>query len=122
MMCNGALAGCVAITASGAYVPHWAAIVIGIIASVITRFSLHFIENKLKIDDPVGGHFGSWSKRTLGTPFRRYLFRRDVRRGSWPDHRLRVAVTGAIYRLCDLGRRCFTVGFAFSTPSNVCSD
>ena len=71
MACNGALAGCVAITASGAYVPHWAAIVIGVIASLITRISLHFIENKLKIDDPVGaisvhGANGLWGLLSVG--------------------------------------------------------
>jgi ammonium transporter, Amt family len=71
MTCNGALAGCVAITASGAYVPHWAAVLIGIIASLITRVSLHFIESKLKIDDPVGaisvhGANGLWGLLSVG--------------------------------------------------------
>lgn len=71
MTCNGALAGCVAITASGAYVPHWAAIIIGIIASLITRTSLYFIESKLKIDDPVGassvhGANGIWGLLSVG--------------------------------------------------------
>jgi len=71
MACNGALAGCVAITASGAYVPHWAAIVIGVIASLITRTSLYFIESKLKIDDPVGaisvhGANGLWGLLSVG--------------------------------------------------------
>ena len=71
MACNGALAGCVAITASGAYVPHWAAILIGVIASLITRISLYFIESKLKIDDPVGaisvhGANGLWGLLSVG--------------------------------------------------------
>lgn len=71
MTCNGALAGCVAITASGAYVPHWAAIIIGIIASLITRISLHIIETKLKVDDPVGvisvhGVNGLWGLLSVG--------------------------------------------------------
>ncbi|UJS15911.1 MAG: ammonium transporter [Candidatus Jettenia sp.] len=71
MTCNGALAGCVAITASGAYVPHWAAIIIGVIASLITRTSLYFIESKLKIDDPVGaisvhGANGIWGLLSVG--------------------------------------------------------
>lgn len=71
MACNGALAGCVAITASGAYVPHWAAIVIGIIASLITRLSLYYVESKLKIDDPVGavsvhGANGLWGLLSVG--------------------------------------------------------
>jgi len=71
MACNGALAGCVAITASGAYVPHWGAIVIGIVASIITRVSLYFIESKLKIDDPIGavsvhGANGLWGLLSVG--------------------------------------------------------
>jgi Amt family ammonium transporter len=71
MTCNGALAGCVAITASGAYVPHWAAVVIGIIASLITRMSLYLIESKLRVDDPVGaasvhGANGIWGLLSVG--------------------------------------------------------
>jgi len=71
MACNGALAGCVAITASGAYVPHWSAVLIGIIAGSITKLSLGFIENKLKIDDPVGaisvhGANGLWGLIAVG--------------------------------------------------------
>jgi Amt family ammonium transporter len=71
MACNGALSGCVAITASGAYVPHWAAAIIGIIASIITRASLYYIESKLKIDDPVGaisvhGANGLWGLISVG--------------------------------------------------------
>ena len=37
MTCNGTLAGCVAITASGAYVSHWAAVAIGFIAVLILK-------------------------------------------------------------------------------------
>lgn len=71
MTCNGALAGCVAITASGAYVPHWAAVVIGIIASLITKKSLYLIESKLRVDDPVGaasvhGANGLWGLLSVG--------------------------------------------------------
>lgn len=71
MTCNGALAGCVAITASGAYVPHWAAVAIGFIAALITRRSLHLIESKLRVDDPVGaasvhGANGIWGLLSIG--------------------------------------------------------
>ncbi|GAX59278.1 ammonium transport protein AmtB [Candidatus Scalindua japonica] len=71
MTCNGTLAGCVAITASGAYVSHWAAVVIGIIAVFILKASLHFVENKLRIDDPVGaisvhGANGLWGLLSVG--------------------------------------------------------
>ncbi|MBO05594.1 MAG: ammonium transporter [Parcubacteria group bacterium] len=69
--CKGALAGCVAITASGAYVSHWAAVAIGFIAVFILKASLHFIENKLRIDDPVGaisvhGASGLWGLLSVG--------------------------------------------------------
>ena len=50
---------------------NWAAIVIGIVASLITRISLYFIESKLKIDDPVGaisvhGANGLWGLLSVG--------------------------------------------------------
>jgi len=54
LACNGALAGLVAITAGCAYVPPWAAVVIGIIAGLLMRLSVWFVEFKLKVDDPVG--------------------------------------------------------------------
>ena len=71
MTCNGTLAGCVAITASGAYVSHWAAVAIGFIAVIILRESLHFVETKLRIDDPVGaisvhGANGLWGLLSVG--------------------------------------------------------
>ena len=71
MACNGALAGCVAITASSAYVPHWAAVVIGISAGFILRFSLYYMEFKLRIDDPIGavsvhGANGLWGLLSVG--------------------------------------------------------
>jgi len=71
MACNGALAGCVAITASGAYVPHWAAVVIGLTAGFLLRASLYIVEYKLRIDDPIGaisvhGANGLWSLLSVG--------------------------------------------------------
>lgn len=71
MACNGSLAGCVAITASSAYVPFWAAVVIGIIAAFIMRGSVYFVEAILKIDDPVGavsvhGANGLWGLLSVG--------------------------------------------------------
>jgi Amt family ammonium transporter len=54
MMVNGMLAGLVAITAPCAFVsPAWSA-VIGSIAGVLVIYAAGFIENRLKIDDPVG--------------------------------------------------------------------
>ena len=54
LACNGALAGLVAITAPCAYVPPWAAVIIGALAGIIMRISIWFVEYKLKVDDPVG--------------------------------------------------------------------
>jgi Amt family ammonium transporter len=51
---NGALAGLVGITAPCAYVEPWASVVIGVIAALVMIGSLWFVENVLKVDDPVG--------------------------------------------------------------------
>ncbi len=53
MMCNGMLAGLVAITAPCAFVDPWAAAVIGSIAGVIVIYAVRFFDNR-GIDDPVG--------------------------------------------------------------------
>lgn len=54
LICNGGLAGLVAITAPCAYVSPWAAVVIGIIAGFIMRGTVTLVESVFKIDDPVG--------------------------------------------------------------------
>jgi Amt family ammonium transporter len=51
---NGALAGLVAITAGCDTVSLGGALIIGILAGIILVFSVEFIDQKLKIDDPVG--------------------------------------------------------------------
>lgn len=71
MACNGALAGLVGITAPVAYVDPWAAVVIGAIAAPIMMGSVWFIENILKIDDPVSaisvhGTCGLWGLVAIG--------------------------------------------------------
>lgn len=65
MMCNGTLAGLVAITAPSAFVNVNSAVLIGAIAGVLVVASVLFLDRKLKIDDPVGAisvHFvnGIW--------------------------------------------------------------
>jgi Amt family ammonium transporter len=71
MLCNGMLAGLVAITAPCAFVTAPAAVFIGLVAGVLVVASAMFIENVLKIDDPVGassvhGTCGAWGIISLG--------------------------------------------------------
>ncbi|MDP2938902.1 MAG: ammonium transporter [Candidatus Omnitrophota bacterium] len=71
MMCNGMLAGLVAITAPCAFVNSLSACLVGLIAGVLVVESVFFIEGKLKIDDPVGaisvhGVNGAWGCLALG--------------------------------------------------------
>jgi len=71
MTANGALAGLVAITAPCAFVNGISALIIGIIAGVLVCLAVPFVENKLKIDDPVGaisvhGVNGFWGVISLG--------------------------------------------------------
>ena len=71
MLCNGMLAGMVAITAPCAFVTAPASIFIGLVAGVLVIVSAMFIENTLKIDDPVGassvhGVCGAWGILSVG--------------------------------------------------------
>jgi Amt family ammonium transporter len=71
MMCNGMLAGLVAITAPCAFVNSLGAVIIGAVAGVLVVFSVYFIEGVLKLDDPVGaisvhGACGSWGVLSVG--------------------------------------------------------
>ena len=72
MMCNGMLAGLVAITAPCAFVNAPAACLIGLISGVLVVEAAFFIERKLKIDDPVGaiavhGVNGAWGCLVSGS-------------------------------------------------------
>ncbi|MDX2271978.1 MAG: ammonium transporter [Cyanobacteriota bacterium] len=71
---NGALAGLVGITAGCWTVHPLGAIIIGGIGGVLVVFAVLFIENVLKIDDPVGassvhGVGGVWGVLAAGIPF-----------------------------------------------------
>lgn len=71
MTCNGALAGLVAITAPCAFVNSVAAFFIGAISGVLVCVAVRVVEDKLKIDDPVGAisvHAvnGIWGMIALG--------------------------------------------------------
>jgi Amt family ammonium transporter len=70
-LANGMLAGLVAITAPCAFVGAPSAVLIGAVAGVLVVISAMFIEQKLKIDDPVGassvhGTCGAWGVLSLG--------------------------------------------------------
>lgn len=54
MMCNGLLAGLVAITAPCAFVNAAGAVLIGFLAGILVVAAVFFVERTMKIDDPVG--------------------------------------------------------------------
>ncbi len=81
MMCNGMLAGLVAITAPCAFVDSMGAAIIGAVAGVLVVFSVFFWE-KMGIDDPVGaisvhGINGLWGVISVG------LFANGKYGGGW---------------------------------------
>src|SRR6266704_6053212 len=68
---NGLLAGLVAITAPSGFVNTVGAAIIGLVAGVLVCFSVSFVENNLKVDDPVGaisvhGTNGLWGVISIG--------------------------------------------------------
>src|SRR5215208_7178806 len=69
MVCNGLIAGLVAITAPSGYVENWAAPIIGIVGGVIVVPAIMLIDRK--VDDPVGvlsahGIAGIWGTLACG--------------------------------------------------------
>jgi ammonium transporter, Amt family len=71
MMCNGMLAGMVAVTAPCAFVSPAAAVVIGAVSGVLVVVATRFVEERLRVDDPVGavavhGVNGLWGILALG--------------------------------------------------------
>ena len=71
MTANGSLAGLVAITAPCAFVNGIWAFIIGAVAGILVCISVSVVENKFKIDDPVGaisvhGVNGMWGILALG--------------------------------------------------------
>jgi ammonium transporter, Amt family len=71
MSANGLLAGMVAITAPCAFVNSISAVIIGVIGGMLLCASVVFVENVLKVDDPVGaisvhGVNGAWGLLSLG--------------------------------------------------------
>ncbi|MBI5563141.1 MAG: ammonium transporter [Deltaproteobacteria bacterium] len=71
MSANGMLAGLVAITAPCAFVNSVSAVIIGVVAGIVVCVSVFFVEQRLKVDDPVGaisvhGVNGVWGVLALG--------------------------------------------------------
>lgn len=93
---NGLLAGLVAITAPSGFVNPTASAIIGFIAGVLVCVSVSFVENTLKVDDPVGaisvhGAGGLWGVISVG------LFADGTSNygGSWNG--VNGSVTGLFY-------------------------
>ena len=71
MCCNGLLGGLVAITGPCAFVEPAAAVLIGVIAGLLTPFAVMTLERRFRVDDPVGaisvhGVCGTWGALALG--------------------------------------------------------
>jgi Amt family ammonium transporter len=91
MVCNGLVAGLVAITAPSGYVENWAAPIIGIVGGLLVVPAIMLIDKKL--DDPVGVLSAPRPRRHLGHPGLRLLHRaalRAVQRGRRPRRWARV--------------------------------
>jgi Amt family ammonium transporter len=68
---NGLLAGLVGITAPSGFVNPTGSAIIGFVAGILVCLSCAFVENKLKVDDPVGaisvhGTCGLWGVLSVG--------------------------------------------------------
>lgn len=71
MALNGILAGLVGITAGADQMAIWEAVVIGLVAGALVYFAVIFVDQKVKIDDPVGAisvHLvcGIWGTLAVG--------------------------------------------------------
>ena len=67
MSLNGSLAGLVAVTAGCANVDAIGSFIIGAVAGVLVCVAVYFIEDKLKVDDPVGAVGVHWANGVWGT-------------------------------------------------------
>ena len=71
MACNGLLGGLVAITAPCAFVSPAAAVLIGAVAGMLVVWTVHSLEHRAHVDDPVGavavhGACGAWGALAVG--------------------------------------------------------
>lgn len=93
---NGLLAGLVAITAPSGFVSAPSSVIIGLVAGVLVCLSVSFIENVLKVDDPVGaisvhGANGLWGVLSVGL----FADGKSNYGGSWNG--VTGSVTGLFY-------------------------
>ena len=111
MSLNGSLAGLVAITAGCSNVDAIGAFIIGAVAGVLVCVAVYFVEDKLKVDDPVGavavhGCNGIWGTIAVG------LF--DYKDGLFYGggvHHLLIQLLGI---LCIAGWTIITMGIVFT--------
>lgn len=71
MLCNGMLAGLVAISGPCAFVNSWGAVIVGLVAGILAVYAVIFFEGKMRVDDPVGaisvhGVAGAWGVLSIG--------------------------------------------------------
>jgi len=96
MSANGLLAGLVAITAPSGFVNTVSSAIIGLVAGLLVCLSVAFVENKLKVDDPVGaisvhGTCGLWGVLSVGL----FADGKSNYGGSWNG--VTGSVTGLFY-------------------------
>jgi Amt family ammonium transporter len=94
MALNGILAGLVGITAGADLMAVWEAVVIGAVAGALVYFSVVFVDQTLKVDDPVGAisvHLvcGVWGTLAVG------LFGSMAGPGQFIDQLIGIAAVGA---------------------------
>jgi len=71
LCCNGLLAGLVAVTAPCAYISPTGAVIVGLVAGVLSTWGSEFVERTMKVDDCVGafaihGLCGMWGVLSVG--------------------------------------------------------
>ncbi len=96
MSANGLLAGLVAITAPSGFVNTVGAAIIGLVAGVLVCLSVAWVENRMKVDDPVGaisvhGTCGLWGVLSVGL----FADGKSNYGGSWNG--VTGSVTGLFY-------------------------
>lgn len=87
MTLNGALAGLVSITAGADVISTPLAVLVGIVAGAIVVGGMHFIENVVKIDDPVGANRGTRIRWPVGNCSGWIVLRRNRHKDKGPAAR-----------------------------------